>query len=62
MKTYYPCPVCGRMAPTIPLINAYKVLCNACGQMTVIYNKGTAEDPKQEIQYNKILYEREDTE
>lgn len=62
MKTYYPCPVCGRMAPTTPLVNAYVVRCGACGQTTIIYDKGTAEDPKQEVQYDKISCKREDGE
>lgn len=62
MKLFYNCPVCGRMAPMTPLVNAYAVRCNACGQTTVIYDKGTAEDPKQEIQYDKILCKREDGE
>lgn len=62
MKTYYPCPVCGRLAPMTPLVNSYAVRCGACGQTTVIYDKDTAEDPKQEIRYDKILCEREDGE
>lgn len=62
MKTYYQCPVCGRLAPMMPLVNAYAVRCGACGQTTVIYDKDTAEDPKQEIRYDKILCKREDGE
>lgn len=62
MKTYYPCPDCGYLAPMTPLINAYAVRCGWCGKTTVIYDKGTVEDPKREIRYDKILYEREDGE
>ncbi len=59
MKTYYPCPVCGRMAPMMPLINAYAVRCGACGQTTIIYDKGTAEDQKRGVQHDKNLCKRE---
>lgn len=59
MKTYYPCPVCGHLAPMTPLINAYAVRCGACGQTTIIYDKGTAEDQKQEVQHDKNLCKRE---